>query len=101
MACFPSFSKQGHASLPTGITLPALLRILRRYGTHIDWLQYWHRAAFLSAMAALNSLLGLVDSLLYGRCIAAQRLHPEPLIILGHPRTGTTHIHNLLALDPQ
>lgn len=84
-------------------------------------------------MSCLNSLLGLVDTLLYGRKIAEQQLHDQPVIILGgrveevvvswylvalwhlpalmcwrlvlpvtgHPRTGTTHIHNLLALDPQ
>ena len=39
--------------------------------------------------------------LLFGRAIARQQLHPEPLIILGHPRTGTTHLHNLLSLDPR
>ena len=38
--------------------------------------------------------------LLFGRRIARQPLHPEPVFILGHPRTGTTHLHNLLALDP-
>ena len=26
---------------------------------------------------------------------------PSPIVILGLPRTGTTHLHNLLALDPQ
>jgi hypothetical protein len=84
-----------------GITLGAWLRLLRRYGPCIDWLRFWQRAAFLTAMACLNSMLGLVDTLLYGRAIAAQRLHEEPLIVLGHPRTGTTHVHNLLALDPR
>lgn len=84
----------------SGVTLPAWLRILRRHGAGIDW-AYAQRAVFLTLMAALNSALGLLDSLLYGRAIVAQRLHEQPLIILGHPRTGTTHIHNLLALDPQ
>ena len=30
-----------------------------------------------------------------------QPLHPEPIFILGHPRTGTTHIHNLLSIDDE
>lgn len=85
----------------TGITLPAWLRLLRRHGACIDWALFWQRALFLTVMGAVNSVLGLVDSLLYGRQIREQELHPEPLIILGHPRTGTTHIHNLLALDPR
>lgn len=27
------------------------------------------------------------------------RLHPEPIFVLGHPRAGTAHLHNLLTLD--
>lgn len=83
----------------SGLTLPTWLKLLRRYGSLIDWGFYWQRAAFLSIMACFNSLLGLVDWLLYGRAIQAVRLHEEPLIIVGHPRTGTTLLHNLLALD--
>ena len=41
-----------------------------------------------------------IKRLRFRRAVSAQELHPEPLIILGHPRTGTTHVHNLLALDP-
>ena len=39
--------------------------------------------------------------LLYRHAVAAQLLHPEPIFILGHPRSGTTHMHNLLSLDPR
>lgn len=46
-------------------------------------------------------LAGWPCRLLYGRAIAAQALHPEPVFILGQPRTGTTHLHNLLSLDTQ
>ncbi|PSC74347.1 P-loop containing nucleoside triphosphate hydrolase [Micractinium conductrix] len=52
-------------------------------------------------MSVFNTLLGSVDWLLYRRDMAAQALHPEPIFILGHPRTGTTHVHNLMALDPR
>ena len=38
--------------------------------------------------------------LLYSSRVQRQPLHPEPVFVLGHPRTGTTHLHNLLALDP-
>jgi len=37
---------------------------------------------------------------LHTRGIAQQQLHSQPCFIMGHPRTGTTHLHNLLALDP-
>lgn len=32
--------------------------------------------------------------------ISKQSLHPEPIFILGAYRSGTTHLHNLLAQDP-
>ncbi len=37
----------------------------------------------------------------YARQIENVRLHPEPLFIIGPARSGTTHLHNLLAQDPQ
>lgn len=33
--------------------------------------------------------------------MARQPLHPSPVFVLGHPRTGTTHLHNLLSCDPR
>lgn len=39
--------------------------------------------------------------LFYSRRVGLQVLHPEPVFILGQPRTGTTHLHNLLALDTE
>lgn len=72
----------------TGITLPAWLRLLRRYGRLVDWRLYWQRVLFLSLMALFNSLLGLVDWWLYGEAVKLQRLHEQPIIVLGHPRTG-------------
>lgn len=53
---------------------------------------------------------GLLSQVLRNRFLLADllRRHPEihdvpierPIIILGLPRTGTTHLHNLLAADP-
>ncbi|EFJ40116.1 hypothetical protein VOLCADRAFT_108333 [Volvox carteri f. nagariensis] len=56
---------------------------------------------FLSIMAVINTLLSLFDWVLFSRAVSSQPLHPEPLFILGHPRSGTTHLHNLLATDPR
>ncbi|GIL87732.1 hypothetical protein Vretifemale_15775 [Volvox reticuliferus] len=85
----------------SGITLAPWLTILLRHGRSIDWLTYPHRVLFLSLMAVVNTFLSFFDWLFFSRAIAAQPLHPEPVFILGHPRTGTTHLHNLLANDPR
>ena len=37
---------------------------------------------------------------MHGRAVEATPVEP-PLFILGHWRHGTTHLHNLLAQDPQ
>ena len=82
-----------------GICLGALLELLARYRRHVEWARYWQRVVFLCLIAAFNSLLAAVESVLYGRTIARQRIHPRPLFVLGHPRTGTTLLHTLLAKD--
>jgi hypothetical protein len=33
--------------------------------------------------------------------IAAEKIHSGPVFIVGHWRSGTTHLHNLLSRDPQ
>ena len=50
-------------------------------------------------MSVLNSFFALSDWLVYGRAVANQELNDEPVFVLGHPRTGTTHLHNLLSKD--
>lgn len=52
-------------------------------------------------MSGANSLLNAVSSLIYGRRVAAQKLNRPPLFILGHWRSGTTMLHNLLTLNPE
>lgn len=73
-------------SRAAGITLRPWLRLLWEFGPEVDWLRYAGRILFLTAAAAVNSCFGLLDTLLYGRQVAAQQLHPEPVFILGHPR---------------
>ncbi len=52
-------------------------------------------------MSGANSLLNAISSLVYGRRVAAQRLNHPPVFILGHWRSGTTMLHNLLTLNPE
>jgi hypothetical protein len=82
-----------------GITTGDWLRLLRENGFAVDP-AYWHRAAFITLASAMNS---------YFRRREDQRSHDaigrttiqQPLFILGHWRSGTTHLHNLLAHDPR
>ena len=58
-------------------------------------------AVGVSLFSPLNDLLALGQSLVHGRRIAATEIEHEPLFILGHWRSGTTLLHELLVLDPQ
>ena len=48
-----------------------------------------------------NTLLQVssIEHFIYGKAIQRQELNDRPVFILGHPRTGTTHLFNLLSLD--
>ena len=61
---------------------------------------YWPRASFQSALSPWNEAFAIQEERAYGRKIDAAEVGP-PLFILGHFRSGTTHLHNLLALDPR
>lgn len=52
-------------------------------------------------LSSFNSMLSMVDQAIYGRQAAAVKLEHDPLFILGHWRSGTTFLHELLIRDPE
>jgi hypothetical protein len=56
--------------------------------------------ASVSAVTLLNSALAEIDRLVYRRRISQVELKAAPLFILGHWRSGTTFLHELLIRDP-
>jgi hypothetical protein len=82
-----------------GMTLGEYVRLLRKHRFAVAP-AYWPRAAFMAGMGALNSVVGGYENRVYGREVADTQIKP-PLFILGHWRSGTTHLHNLLAVDAQ
>jgi hypothetical protein len=53
----------------------------------------------LFPIGALNSSLGLLQNLVYGRKIARTEITQQPIFIVGHWRSGTTLLHEYLVLD--
>ncbi len=80
-----------------GITSGAWLKLLRE--NRVDPI-YWHRAAFITLTSVMNSIARRKEEQRFGGEIEAVRVAP-PVFILGHWRSGTTHLHNLLAQDTQ
>jgi len=59
---------------------------------------YSLRALSTTLSSIFNSINRRRENRIYGSRIAAVQIKP-PLFILGHWRTGTTHLHNLLTVD--
>ncbi len=74
-------------------------RLLREFGGVSPG--YRTRLAGIVAASALTSPLRLAERMFYDRRIARTRIEHPPVYIQGFARTGTTHLHNLMACDPQ
>jgi hypothetical protein len=82
-----------------GMSLRTLGLSLWRNRLRVHW-RYLPRIAFLSALAAFNSYMSFFEKAMNGENIDAANLVAPPIFILGYWRSGTTHLHNLLSLDP-
>jgi omega-hydroxy-beta-dihydromenaquinone-9 sulfotransferase len=82
-----------------GMTLGEYLGLLRKHHFAVAP-AYWPRAAFMAGMGILNSIFKQYENRAYGQEVTRTRIK-SPLFILGHWRSGTTYLHNLLATDTQ
>jgi hypothetical protein len=71
--------------------------LLRQNGYEVDW-AYLPRAMFVTTATLANTAHAWVEERVHGRRVDAMPV-PPPLFVLGHYRSGTTHLHNLLSLD--
>ena len=76
------------------------LRLLWRNRLAVHW-SCWYIAVIITSMSLLNTLFRLVQEIIYGRRIRRTIIKQPPIFILGHWRTGTTLLHELLIRDPR
>ena len=95
----PVVRSQGGLTIWNGMNVSGLWRFMQSRPS-INWTRL-HRLVPLPFTAAYNSGMGAIESLLYGRAVAATELTAPPLIVLGFWRSGTTLLQNLLSHDPQ
>ncbi|MFH1114491.1 MAG: sulfotransferase [Pseudomonadota bacterium] len=81
-----------------GMTLSMLLNVLRRNDFNVDT-ACLGRLGYLVAMGVLNHVYAACEALVAARKIRSARIEQSPFFVLGHWRSGTTHLHNLLSLD--
>lgn len=80
-----------------GITFSRWRRLLDAHPSEIDS-PYRLRAVATTFWSILNSACCWYEDKMYAERVAQTPIEP-PIIILGHWRSGTTHLHNMLALD--
>ena len=61
--------------------------------------RFLFRALFVSFSTLLTSPLRLYERVRYDRVVQNTMVHPSPVFIVGHWRTGTTYLHNLMCQD--
>jgi omega-hydroxy-beta-dihydromenaquinone-9 sulfotransferase len=59
----------------------------------------WPMAIAVTFATPVNTVLAGIQSLFYSRKLRAAELHNPPIFIVGHWRSGTTLLHELLVLD--
>ncbi len=62
---------------------------------------YRSRAAFLTLVSMRNSQNARREERRFGSAIENTAILDSPVFVLGHWRSGTTHLHNLLACDAE
>ena len=87
----------GHNYL-TGITFGRWCRLLADNGFQVSP-AYLHRAAVITLASMSNSAFAGIEKLRYSKAIERAQTPKAPLFILGHWRSGTTFLHELLAQD--
>ncbi|MEZ6093733.1 MAG: sulfotransferase [Pirellulaceae bacterium] len=98
-------SKPQHNSYPpwsprfwNGMRIGALYRLLAENRFRISPTRI-PMTGLATGVSCINSVLGSLQSLVYGRRIASATLEQPPVFIVGHWRSGTTLVHELLTLD--
>lgn len=86
------------APLWIGCNFSTWARLLIRNRFAVHWSR-WHYVVFCTISSVVNSCLGMLQKILFGGRVAKTVIADPPIFIVGHWRTGTTLLHELLALD--
>lgn len=79
-------------------SLVTLLSFISKYGVDRP---YWGKACLFLLGSLAEFPFSLYEDLVYGSRIEATQLSVAPVFVIGHWRSGTTHLHNILSQDPQ
>jgi hypothetical protein len=93
------FNRTTGPGLLLGIPVGDLVRLLYKNGFQVRP-RYWPKVAFAAAIGLITTPCRWLENAFLGRAVAQQTVE-KPLFIIGHWRSGTTHLHNLISVDPR
>jgi omega-hydroxy-beta-dihydromenaquinone-9 sulfotransferase len=99
MSSAPARGREWSPRLWHGADFFAWLRVVAANRCAVDP-SHLYIAAIATPVSAIHTLLRAVERGLYGGAIDAVR-PVAPIFVIGHWRTGTTLLHELLCLDPR
>jgi len=83
-----------------GSTFTNILRLLAQNKFKIDMVG-WPRILYSMTLSLAMSPMRFYESIIYNKKISEIKIDKDPIFILGHWRTGTTYLHNLISQDKQ
>lgn len=92
--------RQWSPRLWEGTDLFTWLRMLRANGFAVRP-SHWYIAAIVSVNSTINTVLRWALNARHGARVRATELTSHPIFVIGHWRTGTTLLHELLIRDPR
>ena len=72
------------------------LALVKQNGARVHPLR-WELAGTVTGLTLFNSTAGTVVDRIYGNRVAATELAGPPVFIVGHWRSGTTYLHELMS----
>jgi hypothetical protein len=81
-----------------GCNFTAWVRLLVCNRFAVNW-RYSYIAVIVTLVSLVHTLLRWIQQIWYGRRIRQTPIREAPIFIIGHWRTGTTLLHELLILD--
>lgn len=81
-----------------GSNLTNLLRLCAQNNFYIGW-QYIPRFLYTLLLSSIMGPVKTYEKLRYGHAIIETEIKHHPLFIIGHWRSGTTYLHNVLSQD--
>ena len=87
-------------SMWTGIRFRSWVCVLARHGFRVSPSRI-PRVLGITAASLSSELLAAIQQAFWARGLRTARIEHDPIVILGHWRSGTTLLHELLARDPR